>query len=69
MEGKCWDHRQLAKADGTRAVGGGGSLVEDWGASISHSVTPVHIALLCISMCARMLFYCGRLCWIKCVLC
>lgn len=25
MEGKCWDHRQLAKADGTRAVGGGGA--------------------------------------------
>ena len=50
MEGKSWDHRQLAKADGTRAGGA---------ASISHSVTPVHIALVCISVCVRMVFYCG----------
>lgn len=66
MEGKCWDHRQLAKADGTRAVGGG-----ELGRGLGgiHFTLSVHIALLCISMCARMLFYCGRLCWIKCVLC
>jgi len=50
VEGKSWDHRQLAKADGTRAGGA---------ASISHSVTPVHIALVCISVCVRMVFYCG----------
>lgn len=45
MEGKCWDHRQLAKADGTRAVGGVGL---GWGLggihftlsdSCSHSIT------------------------------
>lgn len=41
MEGKNRDHRQLAKADGTRAGGG---------ASISHSLTPVHIALVRRSM-------------------
>lgn len=42
MEGKSWDHRQLAKADGTRT---------GWAASISHSVSPVHIALVCVSVC------------------
>lgn len=42
MEGKRWDHCQLAMADGTRT---------GWAASISHSVSPVHIALMCISVC------------------
>lgn len=51
MEGKSWDHRQLAKADGTRT---------GWAASISHSVSPVHIALVCVSvcvLCARIFFF------------
>lgn len=52
MEGKSWDHCQLAKADGTRAWRGVGGWSGEWGgASISHSVTPVHIALVRISMC------------------
>lgn len=45
MEGKCWDHRQLAKADGTRAVGGGelgrglGGIHFTLSDSCSHSIT------------------------------